>query len=197
MRAKSYFQPIAGILAIAFFHGPATGASLSEPVSPAAANAFEHRTLWYNRPAQGWASEALPIGNGRMGAMLFGGVNVERIQFNENSLWSGDNNWDGGYDTGDHGFGSYRNFGDLRVEWGKDAEAVPADYRRALDISTGIHRTTFSQNGAAFTREAFASRPDQVMVFHYTRDQERREMWRALRPAGAHARPARREDRGR
>jgi hypothetical protein len=168
VRVKSYFQPIAGILAITFFHGPATGASLSEPVSPAAANTFEHRTLWYNRPAQGWASEALPIGNGRMGAMLFGGVNVERIQFNENSLWSGDNNWDGGYDTSDHGFGSYRNFGDLRVEWGKDNEAVPADYRRALDISTGIHRTTFSQNGAAFTREAFASRPDQVMVFHYS-----------------------------
>jgi hypothetical protein len=73
-------------------------------------------------PAQGWSSEALPIGNGRMGAMLFGGVNCERIQFNENSLWSGDNNWDGDYECGDHGFGSYRNFGDLFVEFGNPSE---------------------------------------------------------------------------
>jgi alpha-L-fucosidase 2 len=78
----------------------------------------EHRTLWYAKPAEHWASEALPIGNGRMGAMLFGGVNAERIQFNENSLWSGNNNWDGDYECGDHGFGAYRNFGDLYVEFG-------------------------------------------------------------------------------
>jgi len=69
--------------------------------------------IWFNQPAKDWASEALPIGNGRMGAMLFGGVSQDRIQFNEQSLWSGDNNWDGAYETGDHGFGSYRNFGDV------------------------------------------------------------------------------------
>ena len=118
----------------------------------------------------GWSGEALPIGNGRMGAMLFGGVESERIQFNENSLWSGDNNWDGDYDCGDHGFGSYRNFGNLYVEFCDRCLPGPctADYRRELDISTGIHRTTFSRDGVVFTREAFASRPDQVMVFHYT-----------------------------
>ena len=121
------------------------------------------------RPAGNWASEALPIGNGRMGAMLFSGVDADRIQFNESSLWSGDNNWDGAYQCGDHGFGSYRNFGNLFVEFSPVAgsAAVPADYRRRLDISTGIHRTTFSRGGVVFTREAFASRPDQVMVFHY------------------------------
>ena len=46
--------------------------------------------LWYNQPATSWMTEALPIGNGPMGAMLFGGTDIERIQFNEISLWSGD-----------------------------------------------------------------------------------------------------------
>ena len=47
-------------------------------------------TLWYEQPANSWMTEALPIGNGPMGAMLFGGTDIERIQFNEISLWSGD-----------------------------------------------------------------------------------------------------------
>lgn len=53
----------------------------------------ESLKIWFNRPAQKWDAGALPIGNGRMGAMLFGGVEKERIQFNEQSLWSGDNNF--------------------------------------------------------------------------------------------------------
>lgn len=122
--------------------------------------------LWYAQPAQKWSAEALPIGNGRMGAMFFGGVNQERIQFNEQSLWSGDNNWDGKYETGDHGFGSYRNFGELILDFSFSGE--PSDYRRTLDISKGIHTTTFKINGEQYTREAFASYPDQVMVFNYT-----------------------------
>ena len=93
----------------------------------------EPRLLWYAEPANVWSKEALPIGNGRLGAMLFGGVTVERIQFNESSLWSGDNNWDGEYETGDHGFGSYRNFGDVFVELGtSDAVQVtsPSGHER-------------------------------------------------------------------
>ena len=46
-------------------------------------------TLWYKQPANMWMTEALPIGNGPMGAMLFGGTDIERVQFNEISLWSG------------------------------------------------------------------------------------------------------------
>ena len=122
--------------------------------------------LWYTKPAQKWSDEALPIGNGRMGAMFFGGVNQERIQFNEQSLWSGDNNWDGEYETGDHGFGSYRNFGELVLDFNFYGE--PAEYNRTLDITKGIHATTFKMNGVQYTREAFASYPDQVMVFNYT-----------------------------
>lgn len=143
--------------------------------------------LWYTKPATAWASEALPVGNGRLGAMVFGGVASERIQFNESSLWSGDNNWDGEYETGDHGFGSYRNFGDLFLDFGDatpgqadevarpDATAgagsgfaEPSGYRRELDLTTGIHRTLFSLDGTRFTREVFACRPDQVLVLRCT-----------------------------
>lgn len=132
-------------------------------------------TLWYQQPSnvKKHIEESLPLGNGRMGCMLAGGVEQERIQFNEQSLWSGDNNWDGAYETGDHGFGAYRNFGDLNISWtlntsgSADAKA-PADYRRELNISQGLHRTTFTVGGVTYTREAFASHPDEVMVFRYT-----------------------------
>ena len=127
------------------------------------------QALNYRQPASVWAGGALPIGNARMGAMLFGGVAAERIQFNEQSLWSGDNNWDGPYDCGDHGFGCYRNFGDLSITWDLPA-ATPADYQRNLDIGNGINSTTFTHNSIKFTREAFASHPDQVLAFRYSAD---------------------------
>jgi hypothetical protein len=63
--------------------------------------------LWYDKPATVWEAEALPIGNGRLGAMVFGGVDRERIQFNEDSLWIGDET-----DTG-----AYQAFGDLFIEF--------------------------------------------------------------------------------
>ncbi len=127
--------------------------------------------LWYAQPAEKWAEEALPIGNGRMGAMLFGGISRERIQFNEQSLWSGDNNWDGPYETGDHGFGSYRNFGEFTIEFNFGDES--SSYLRTLDITKGIHTTTFKVNGVNFKREAFGSYPDQVVVFSYTTEKKK------------------------
>lgn len=125
----------------------------------------QNACIWYNKPGVIWESEALPIGNGRMGAMLLGGINHDIIQFNEQSLWSGDNNWDGEYDTGDHGFGSYRNFGEIVVDLRLQEDAQM--YKRALDLQTGIHTTNFSSNGKTYNHEAFASNPDQVMVFRY------------------------------
>ena len=107
---------------------------------------------------------------------FFGGVAQELIQFNEQSLWSGDNNWDGAYECGDHGFGSYRDFGHITIDFEgisvdrQHAASAPDNYRRELDISSGIHTTAFTQGGITFTREAFASHPDQVMVFRYTAD---------------------------
>ena len=122
--------------------------------------------LWYNQPAQKWEPEALPIGNGRMGAMLYGGIKRERIQFNEQSLWSGDNNWDGPFETGDHGFGCYRNFGEITIDFNLPDKANL--YKRTLNITTGVHTTQFEINGVKYTREAFASYLDQVIVFRYT-----------------------------
>ncbi len=131
--------------------------------------------LTYDHPANPgkWHTEGLPIGNGRLGAMLFGGVKAERIQFNENTLWGGANNWDGGYDTSDKGFGGYRNFGDVLIDWQGAPAQVPTDYKMSLDLATGIHRVAFTDaKGAKVSREAFASRPDQVMVFRYTADKQ-------------------------
>ena len=86
-------------------------------------------TLWYQRPATDWQSGALPVGNGRLGAMFFGDPDRERIQFNEQSLWGGLNDYDnalagqpdGAYDTSVTGFGSYRNFGDVVVTFAEQA----------------------------------------------------------------------------
>jgi alpha-L-fucosidase 2 len=76
------------------------------------------KNLWYAQPASTWTG-ALPIGNGRTGAMLFGTVQIDRVQFNEISLWGGVNNYDNDYnDPTDTGFGGYRNFGEFRLEMG-------------------------------------------------------------------------------
>ena len=75
-------------------------------------------TLRYDRPAKNWERERLPLGNGRLGAMLDGGVGVDRIQFNEESLWTGDANPSGGYDYSKdkpNSFGAYQNFGEVTV----------------------------------------------------------------------------------
>jgi alpha-L-fucosidase 2 len=114
--------------------------------------------LWYPRPAHTWMTEALPIGNGRLGGMIFGGVEAERVQFNEDSLWIGDEN-----DTG-----AYQAFGDLHVEL---AAPGASDYRRELDISRAVHTVTYISGGVHYRREYFASRPANVMVLRFTADQ--------------------------
>src|SRR4051812_43518503 len=64
------------------------------------AQAENPAVLWYDKPAVDWEKEALPIGNGRMGAMVFGGVESERLQISEKSLWTGGPGTEGGYDFG-------------------------------------------------------------------------------------------------
>ncbi len=116
--------------------------------------------LWYDRPATNWEKEALPIGNGRLGAMVFGGTENERVQFNVDSLWTGDQNPSGVYETA--GMGAYQNFGDLYVDFEGDG-AIEA-YRRELDIANALCRVSYEKNGTRFTRETFCSHPDQVIV---------------------------------
>jgi alpha-L-fucosidase 2 len=116
-------------------------------------------SLWYNKPATNWQKEALPIGSGSLGAMIFGDSAREHIQFNEDTLWIGDEQ-----DTG-----AYQNFGDLYVALGHEN---PAAYRRELDISRAIQTIQYRHNGVQYTRRYFASTPAGVMVFHFTADRK-------------------------
>jgi alpha-L-fucosidase 2 len=148
--------------------------------------------LWYNRPATNWQSQALPIGNGRIAAMVFGGVSRERIQLNEESLWGGSaiQAWPEDYFTHlqevrrllfagqraeaqEYGekhltatptsFRPYQTFGDLWLDFGSQT-AESADYQRELVLADGIARVTCRQNGAILTREVFVSAPDDVLA---------------------------------
>lgn len=121
-------------------------------------------TLWYEQPARTAMGEGLPIGNGRMGAMVFGGMAQERIQFNEDSLWTGDDNPSGDYGT----MGGYQAFGDVHLSLpGHDAAM---HYRRSLDLHDALARVTYKVAGVTYTREYFASHPDQVLVVRLTAD---------------------------
>jgi alpha-L-fucosidase 2 len=111
--------------------------------------------LWYQQPARDWEKEALPIGNGRLGAMLFGGAPEERIQFNEESLWIGDEN-----ETG-----AYQAFGDVFVAL--DHGPV-SQYKRELDLERAVHTVSYESGGVRFRREAFASFPARVIVMRFT-----------------------------
>ncbi len=123
-------------------------------------------TLWYERPATKWAAEALPVGNGRLGAMVFGGIAQERIQFNEDSLWTGDDCPSGDYAQ----MGAYQAFGDLFVDLDAAGDEEPAKYRRDLNLNTGIASTAFQKDGAMHRREVFASHPAQVIIVRWTAD---------------------------
>ncbi len=116
----------------------------------------EH-VLWYTRSAQKWSEEALPLGNGRLGCMIFGGTDKEQIQFNEDTLWIGDET-----DTG-----AYQAFGDIIVELGHDHGE---DYRRMLNLSNAVHTITYENKGIRYERECFASSGAGVIVCHFTAD---------------------------
>ncbi len=115
--------------------------------------------LWYDKPATHWEKEALPIGNGRLGAMIFGGVSHEQIQFNESSLWIGDET-----DTG-----AYQAFGDLFTDLPVTSPA-PTNYRRELDLARAVHTVTYTQNGVQYRREYFASHPANILILRLTAD---------------------------
>jgi hypothetical protein len=128
---------------------------LLEAVCVSAAPA-QDLSLWYTQPATRWL-EALPIGNGRLGGMIFGGTTNERVQFNEQSLWLGS----------ETEMGNYQPFGDVFVAW---RHGGTTDYRRELDLRDAIHRVSYRDGGVTFQREAFSSFPDQVMVLRFTAD---------------------------
>lgn len=148
--------------------------------------------LWYQQPAKEW-TDALPVGNGRLGAMIFGGAGDELIQLNEATLWSGGpvNNqvnpnaykhlpsiraklFKGDYAAASEELKemqglysqSYLPLGDIHIK--QQLSGTPAGYSRDLNVADAIAGTTFTSNGVAYTREIFASGKDQVIVIRLT-----------------------------
>ena len=111
--------------------------------------------LWYRQAARNWMTEALPIGNGSLGAMVFGGLETEWLQFNVNSLWTGDET-----DTG-----HYQAFGNVWIDLN---HAAATAYRRELNIENAVHRVTYTHNSIQFERVLFASQPAGVIALHLT-----------------------------
>ncbi|MFN8505843.1 glycosyl hydrolase family 95 catalytic domain-containing protein [Kouleothrix sp.] len=150
-------------------------------------------TLWYRHPARHWV-EALPIGNGRLGAMVFGGASQERLALNDDTLWSGgpracDNPrarevlpevrrllFAGSYAEADElckqmqgPFNqSYLPLGDLLLAF--EGAAEPLAYSRSLDLDSAVATTRYTAGDATFTREVFASAPHQAIVMRLACD---------------------------
>ena len=149
-------------------------AALAAVFAFAAVNAGE-MMIWDDRPAADnkWSAEWYPIGNGRLGAMLQGGTAVERMQFNVDSLWTGTKNITGAAADGpsvatDRTMGDYQNFGEMRIELnGVDAAAVK-DYRRQLDLATGIFTKSFKAGDTEYTCTAFSSVQHDRIAYRYT-----------------------------
>ena len=146
--------------------------------------------LWYSSPAQEWVA-ALPVGNGRLGGMVFGGIESERIQLNEDTVWAGapqERDIPGAYRhlpeiremlfagryveaerkieetiMGERIFPKgYQTLGDLWLDSARPEEL--ADYRRELDLESGIARTVWTERGVSFSREVFSSASHNVLV---------------------------------
>ncbi len=155
-------------------------------------NALEP-VLWYNQPAADWY-EALPVGNGRLGAMVFGDCLSETIQLNEESLWAGYRS-DANADARDQlpliqqhllageidkamelseeymksdplRIRSYQSFGEIKIDFYGDRASLPPveGYRRELNLSTGIATVQYNMEGTLFKREVFASAPADMIV---------------------------------
>lgn len=162
-----------------------------------APTALAEPTLWYDKPASEWL-EALPVGNGSLGAMVFGRTEKERIQLNEDTLWAGgpvERDRKGAYKhlpeirrllfAGEYVAAEelveqeimgeriyplgYQTLGDLWIE--TDPQQHVSSYRRELDLDSGIARTEFKAQGATFTREVFASAPAGAIIVRLSADQ--------------------------
>ncbi len=161
---------------------------LPEPVSPL--------SLWYRQPARVWV-EALPVGNGRLGAMVFGGLAQERIQFNEDTVWTGqpheyqhegaakflpelrrllaEGKQKEAHELGMKEFMSvplrqkaYQPCGDLMLDF--PGHEAATDYLRTLDLDTAVATVRYRVGEVTFTREVFASHPDGVIVVRVSAD---------------------------
>ncbi len=149
---------------------------------------YKDQVLWYKQPAQIW-EEALPLGNGRIGVMVFGKTSNERIQLNDDSMWPGSNGWDepagnkedlqkirdylfvGDNKSADELFvekfsrkgvtRSHQTLGDLHLDFKHENIT---DYRRELNISNAISTVSYKSNGALITEKVLVSHPHQAII---------------------------------
>ena len=172
--------------------------SLLFPFSGCAPHEDNDFIMWYEQPAREWM-EALPMGNGRLGAMVYGGIENEKIALNEITMWSGqpDSTQDdlcgkenlkkmrelffqGKIEEGNmmgsaclsgagKSFGTHLPVGDLDMRF-VYGEGEIKDYRRQLDLENSILSVSFEKGGVNYFREYFCSNPDDVMVMKYTAD---------------------------
>ena len=152
--------------------------------------------LWYRQPATRWM-QALPLGNGRLGGMVYGGIHIESLALDESTLWSGQPNpdqdkpfgrqrldslrqmyFEGKVKEGNDlawnalngnqtSFGTHLPLGNLVVTFINIDEKRVTDYRRQLDLSKAIATTSFRHQGVTYTREAFSSNPDEAIVYRF------------------------------
>lgn len=120
--------------------------------------------LWYNHPATNWMTSALPIGNGELGGMFFGGVKREQIQFNEKTLWTGSTTKRG----------AYQNFGNLYIDFPGDS--IVTNYRRELCLDNAVGKVTYEKEGTKYCREFFVSYPDNVIVIRLTTPEKKSQL---------------------
>ncbi|MCG8322989.1 MAG: glycoside hydrolase family 95 protein [Cytophagales bacterium] len=154
--------------------------------------------LWYDKPAETW-TEALPVGNGRLGAMVFGTVAKEHIQFNEETLWTGrPNNYANqgavkylddirrllfeGKQEEAHKLSmekfmsipltqmEYQPFGDLYIEF--DGHDKYTDYHRQLDLTKAVSTVIYKVDGTTYTREIISSNPHEVVAIRLSSDKK-------------------------
>ena len=134
--------------------------------------------LWYDEPAAEWMTSALPVGNGDMGAMFFGGVAHEQVQFNEKTLWSGSPDKRG----------SYRNFGNIHMDF--LTPDTCSDYRRELSLDEAVGRVSYVIGTTRYEREYFASHADSVVVMRLSTPGSRGRLNLALRMVDGEGRQA-------
>lgn len=156
--------------------------------------------IWFTRPAETW-NDALPVGNGRLGAMVFGGIEKERIQLNEESVWTGKPRWDANPDARRNlplvrkllFEGKYQEaeelaqngiLGSFRRDNSSSYQTLGdlvfdfgklrgvANYRRELDIEEAVARVFYSAGQVNYIREIFSSAPDQALVIRFSADRE-------------------------
>lgn len=170
--------------------------SMSVVVAAQRSQSSQELKLWYTKPASIW-EEALPLGNGKTGAMVFGGVGTERFQLNDNTLWSGAPNpgntpggpailaavrklvFAGQYDSAAvvwkqmHGPYSarYLPMADLWLKL-KGADTIASAYYRDLDLHTATATVNYTLHGVRYTRQTFISYPDKAMVIRITADKK-------------------------